>query len=504
MSFKNFGLIPELLRAIDDLEHKTPTPIQEKAIPVILNGIDIIGLAQTGTGKTGSFALPMLQLLHTKQVTNSATKHPRSLILAPTRELCAQIGEHVRKYGNHLTLRSEVVFGGVNITPQIRKLQRGTDIIIATPGRLLDLIEQRVISLSKIEILVLDEADRMLDMGFIRDVNKILGFLPKERQNMLFSATLSTGIQALANNILRNHKVVEVAQRNVTTDSVSQVVYQVDQNRKRELLSYLIGFKNWQQVLVFTRTKHGANKLCEQLTIDGLKSAAIHGNKNQGARTRALEGFKTGKIRVLVATDIAARGIDIEELPYVVNYELPQVAEDYVHRIGRTGRAGKSGTAISLVSVDEARLLADIEKLTKKTLAKKVLPGYEPVLKITNNIRPSRSSNSRSKLSAHRRTGSSLDKNSKYNAKSTTWDKSNKSRFNTSANTSATEDKRRGNWKVNTKPKTGPSAGKKTNNWGSTSKTNSRPFTDKGRGNYRFGSKSKSRSYESNLNIEQS
>lgn len=444
MTFQNFNLIPELLRAIDDLGHTTPTPIQAKAIPVILNGFDVIGLAQTGTGKTASFTLPMLQLLNSKTDTKASTRQPRGLILAPTRELCAQIGESVREYGHHLTLRSEIVFGGVNITPQIRKLQRGTDIIIATPGRLIDLVEQRVVNLSKIEMLVLDEADRMLDMGFIRDVNKIISFLPKQRQNMLFSATLSTEIQALANKILHNHKVIEVANRNVTTETVNQVVYHVDKKRKRELLSYLIGFNNWLQVLVFTRTKHGANKLCEQLIEDGLTAAAIHGNKSQGARTRALSEFKTGKIRVLVATDIAARGIDIEQLPHVINFELPQVAEDYVHRIGRTGRAGNSGQAISLVCVDETHLLADIERLTKKTIAKQILPGYEPDKSIKPepiNKRPNRSGNPRRQQPSHNRADESRSANNRRD----------NSRSDGNQGKRPAEGNKRGNWHAKSK-----------------------------------------------------
>ncbi len=390
MSFQSFQLAPEILQAIQELGHTQPTPIQQQAIPVILNGTDVMALAQTGTGKTAAFTLPLLQLLNSKQDHTAQSRQVRALILTPTRELAAQVGESVRNYGRNLTLRSEIVFGGVNITPQIRKLQRGTDIIIATPGRLLDLVNQRVVNLSHVEILVLDEADRMLDMGFIHDVKKIFALLPKKRQNMLFSATLSTEIQTLANTILRNHKLIEVASRNVSTELVTQLVYQVDQKRKRELLSYLIGFNNWQQVLVFTRTKHNANKLCAQLIEDGLTAAAIHGNKSQGARTRALEEFKSGKIRILVATDIAARGLDIEQLPYVINYELPNIAEDYVHRIGRTGRAGKSGNAISLVCSSEAEYLRDIEKFTKKTIAKKILPGYEPdqTIQVTTTRRP--------------------------------------------------------------------------------------------------------------------
>lgn len=378
MSFQELGLTPEILRAVTEQGYTKPTHIQQQAIPVILRGTDIIGLAPTGTGKTAAFTMPILQILTANASPNPTRRVVRALILTPTRELAAQIGENVRNYGKHLRLRSEVIFGGVNINPQIDKLQRGTDIIIATPGRLLDLINQKVVDLSRVEILVLDEADRMLDMGFIRDIKKIIGLLPRKKQNMLFSATLSAEIQAIADSLLLNPKIIEVAKRNVTTTLVQQVVYPVDKKRKRELLSFMIGSKNWQQVLVFTRTKHGANNLCEQLIEDGLTAAAIHGNKSQGARTRALADFKSGKIRVLVATDIAARGIDIDHLPYVINFDLPNVPEDYVHRIGRTGRAGNTGIAISLVCIDDHSFLRDIEKLIKVAIPQEVIKGYEP------------------------------------------------------------------------------------------------------------------------------
>lgn len=382
MSFQSLGLSPELLRAVAELNYTTPTPIQRQAIPVILQGSDVMALAQTGTGKTAGFTLPLLQRLADNTKADKTNRVVRALILTPTRELAAQVGESVRDYSKYLALRSEIIFGGVSINPQITKVRRGTDIIIATPGRLLDLINQNVVNLSKVEILVLDEADRMLDMGFIKDVKKILAFIPKQRQNMLFSATLSKDIQALADSLLRTPKLIEVASRNIATELITQVMHPVDRKRKRELLSYMIGFHNWQQVLVFTRTKHGANHLCEQLVEDGLTAAAIHGNKSQGARTRALEDFKTGKIRILVATDIAARGIDIDHLPYVVNFDLPNIAEDYVHRIGRTGRAGKKGTAVSLVCVDELQLLRDIEKLIKRSIPKEIIPGYAPDVSI--------------------------------------------------------------------------------------------------------------------------
>ncbi len=378
MSFQALGLSPELLRAITEQNYTEPTQIQEQAIPTILKGIDIMGLAQTGTGKTAAFTLPLLQLINASAQPNPVRRSIRALILTPTRELAAQVGDSVRSYSKYLTLRSEVIFGGVNINPQIDKMRHGTDIVIATPGRLLDLINQNIVNLSKVEILVLDEADRMLDMGFIKDVKKIVSFLPKRRQNMLFSATLSADIQVIADGLLLNPKIVEVARRNLATGLVSQVIHPVDRKRKRELLSFMIGSKNWKQVLVFTRTKHGANHLCEQLIDDGLTAAAIHGNKSQGARTRALAEFKSGKTRVLVATDIAARGIDIDQLPYVVNFDLPNVPEDYVHRIGRTGRAGNEGFAISLVCIDEHHLLKDIEKVIKTHIPQVVIAGYEP------------------------------------------------------------------------------------------------------------------------------
>jgi len=383
MSFQSLGLSTELIRAVSDKGHTKPTPVQAQAIPVILAGHDVMALAQTGTGKTGGFTLPLLQLLNALVPNDKFGRSARALVLTPTRELAAQVAESVVDYSKYLPhIKSEVIFGGVNINPQISKMRRGTDIIIATPGRLLDLIMQNVVNLSKIEFLVLDEADRMLDMGFIRDVKKILALLPKKRQNMLFSATLSKEIQVLADSLLRTPKLIEVARRNEATELVSQLIHPVDRRRKRELLSHMIGSKNWKQVLVFTRTKHGANHLCEQLISDGLTAAAIHGNKSQGARTRALAEFKSGKTRILVATDIAARGIDIDQLPYVVNFDLPNIPEDYVHRIGRTGRAGQEGTAISLVCVDELPLLRDIEKVLKRQIPKAIVPGYEPDARI--------------------------------------------------------------------------------------------------------------------------
>ncbi len=375
MLFNQLGLSAELLRAVEEKGYLEATPIQQQAIPHILEGRDILAAAQTGTGKTAGFTLPLLQRL---QYSTTNRRSIRALVLTPTRELAAQVAESVRVYGKHLPFRTAVIFGGVSINTQIAKLRKGVDVVVATPGRLMDHMQQGTIDLSKVELLVLDEADRMLDMGFIRDIRKILKVLPDDRQNLLFSATFSNDIRRLASGFLNNPTQIEVAARNKPVDLVSQVVHPVDKRRKRELLSHRIGKGNWQQVLVFTRTKHGANRLAEQLTNDGIKSAAIHGNKSQTARTRALHDFKTGAVRVLVATDIAARGLDIDRLPYVVNFELPHVPEDYVHRIGRTARAGQKGHAISLVCIDEEKLLRDIENLLGCKIEKQVLRGYEP------------------------------------------------------------------------------------------------------------------------------
>jgi ATP-dependent RNA helicase RhlE len=378
MSFDALGLNPEILRAIAEQGYVQPTPIQQQAIPAVLQGRDLMASAQTGTGKTAGFTLPLLQLLVQKEPHAKARRPVRALILTPTRELAAQIGENVRDYSQYLNIRSLVVFGGVSINPQMMKLRGGVDVLVATPGRLLDLEHQNALKLDSVEILVLDEADRMLDMGFIHDIRRVLAKLPPRRQNLLFSATFSDEIKALAEKLLHNPLEIEVARRNTASEQVTQHVHFVDKKRKRELLSQMIGQGNWQQVLVFTRTKHGANHLAEQLNKDGITSAAIHGNKSQGARTRALADFKSGDIRVLVATDIAARGLDIEELPHVVNYELPNVPEDYVHRIGRTGRAAATGEALSLVCVDEHKLLRDIERLLKKEIPRIAIEGYEP------------------------------------------------------------------------------------------------------------------------------
>ncbi|HBO21737.1 MAG TPA: ATP-dependent RNA helicase RhlE [Providencia sp.] len=376
-NFSDLALNEEILLAINELGYESPTPIQQQAIPAVLAGKDLLASAQTGTGKTAGFTLPILQkLIETPRGNNR--RPVRALILTPTRELAAQVAENVKEYSRHLKIRSMVIFGGVSINPQMMKLRSGVEILIATPGRLLDLEHQNAVDLSQVEILVLDEADRMLDMGFIHDIRRVISKLPKKRQNLLFSATFSDDIKQLANKLLTNPVTIEVAPRNSASEQVTQYVHLVDKKRKADLLSFMIGRDNWQQVLVFTRTKHGANRLAEHLNKDGIKAAAIHGNKSQGARTRALADFKSGDIRVLVATDIAARGIDIEQLPHVVNYELPNVAEDYVHRIGRTGRADATGMAVSLVCVDEIKLLKDIEKLLKKSIPLMTTEGYEP------------------------------------------------------------------------------------------------------------------------------
>lgn len=375
MLFNQLGLSAELLRAVEKQGYQKAAPIQQQAIPHILEGRDVLAGAQTGTGKTASFTLPLLQRLQLGTVNR---RRIRSLVLVPTRELAAQVADSVRCYGEFLPFRAAVIYGGVSINTQIAKLRKGVDVVIATPGRLLDHLAQGTIDLNAIECLVLDEADRMLDMGFIRDIRKIMKALPKDRQNLLFSATFSKEIRRLAMDLLDSPVEISAATNGKPAEGIDQVVYPVDRHRKRELLSQLIGTGNWRQVLVFTRTKHGANRLATQLESDGLPTAAIHGNKSQGARTRALNDFKAAKVRVLVATDVAARGLDIERLPHVVNYELPHVPEDYVHRIGRTARAGQKGHAVSLVCVDEHKLLAGIEKLLQMKISSKSVPGYEP------------------------------------------------------------------------------------------------------------------------------
>jgi len=385
LAFTDLGLVDPILRAISDAGYTTPTPIQAKAIPQVLSGGDLLAGAQTGTGKTAGFTLPLLHMLTSnppKHPSASGKSLPRCLILTPTRELAAQVEESVKTYGKYLALKSMVIFGGVSINPQIRSLAKPLDIIVATPGRLLDHASQKTVDLSGIEILVLDEADRMLDMGFIRDIKKILAMLPKQRQNLLFSATFSDEIKQLSDGLLNNPAFVEVARRNTSSELVEQTVHLVRQAHKRDLVSYLIKKNDWKQVLIFTRTKHGANRLADKLIKDGIPAMAIHGNKSQNARTKALADFKDGSIPVLVATDIAARGLDIDQLPQVVNFELPNVPEDYVHRIGRTGRAGSSGSAISLVDEEETKFLKDIEKLIKRDIPKVKVEGFEPPTKI--------------------------------------------------------------------------------------------------------------------------
>ncbi|HSX37546.1 MAG TPA: DEAD/DEAH box helicase [Chlamydiales bacterium] len=380
MSFQNLGLQEALLRAIKEKNYNTPTLIQSQVIPLILQGRDVMGGAQTGTGKTAGFTLPLLQLLSVF----GKKKKPRALILSPTRELAAQIGESVKTYGKYLPLKSTTVFGGASMRVQSDFLRRGVDIVIATPGRLLDHASQRTIDLSQVEILVLDEADRMLDMGFLPDIRKILRLLPEKRQNLLFSATFPNEIKTLGSSFLQSPQIIEANPQNTAADLISQHIHPVDSQRKNELLSFLISSHNWNQVLIFTRTKHRANRLSQYLADNQITSTAFHGNKSQAARMKALADFHRGKVRTLVATDIASRGIDIAKLSHVINFDLPSVPEDYIHRIGRTGRAGEEGTAISLVCIDELQLLRNIEKLLRRKLPQQFIPGFEP----DSSIRP--------------------------------------------------------------------------------------------------------------------
>ncbi len=379
MTFQQLGLSEALLNAVAEQGYTTPTPVQQKTIPLILEGKDILAGAQTGTGKTASFTLPLLQLLAEDIDLHQMPRRVRALILTPTRELAQQVYESVQTYGKYLPLQSEVIVGGASVSVQRRNLRRGCDIVVATPGRLMDHVMQRHVNLSAIQILVLDEADRMLDMGFLPDIRRIMGLIPKQRQSLLFSATVASGVKQLAVQLLNNPISVDIAKQNATADNVSEKVYGIDREYKRELLSYLIGSNNWQQVLVFVRTKHGADRLEKQLISDGIRTAALHGDKTQGARNKALDAFKTGKVAVLVATDIAARGLDIDDLPHVVNFDLPQTPEDYVHRIGRTGRAGASGVAISLVCPEEAYALSELENFLKRQIPRVADTGYEPV-----------------------------------------------------------------------------------------------------------------------------
>jgi ATP-dependent RNA helicase RhlE len=407
MSFSALGLRAELLLAVGEQGYTQPTPIQAQAIPAVLAGRDLMGGAQTGTGKTAGFTLPLLQKL-SEQPGGQGRVSVRALILVPTRELAAQVQASVYTYGKHLPkIRSLSVYGGVGFHPQVQALKRGIDILVATPGRLLDHLSQRTVDLSRVQVLVLDEADRMLDMGFLPDIRKVLAHLPKQRQNLLFSATFSDEIKRLADGFMHEPLLIEVARRNAAAELIEQRVCPVDRERKKDLLAHLITTGKWEQVLVFTRTKHGANNLAEKLGKAGIRADAIHGNKSQPARTRALAEFKSGKIRVLVATDIAARGLDIDELPHVVNFELPHVANDYVHRIGRTGRAGSSGEAISLVCVDELGLLRDIERLTKREIRKEIVPGFEvdPRIRAEPIVQGKRGQQQRRPSSAPRKAG---------------------------------------------------------------------------------------------------
>jgi ATP-dependent RNA helicase RhlE len=375
MSFETLGLRAELLSAIAALGYTTPTPIQSAAIPVVFKGCDLLAGAQTGTGKTAAFALPIVQML-AENIPGEKRRKPRALVLVPTRELAAQVSEQMNKFARRLSLRSTMIYGGVTIQAQIDRLHRGVDIVVATPGRLLDHAERGTVNLSRIKYLVLDEADRMLDLGFIDDIQRVAEYLPEKRQTLLFSATYSKTIKQLADELLDHPRLIEVARRNIAADAVTQAIYQVEKSRKREMISLMIRKGNWNQVLVFARTRYGADKLTEELLFDGITAAAIHSNKSQSLRTRTLAEFKRGEFRVLVATDVAARGLDIERLPHVVNYDLPQVAEDYVHRIGRTGRAGENGVALSLVSPEELPLLQAIEKLLKCAIPKQILQEF--------------------------------------------------------------------------------------------------------------------------------
>ncbi|MDY0403572.1 DEAD/DEAH box helicase [Sulfurovum sp.] len=417
MSFSTLGLSQPLLKAIQETGYTKPTPIQAQAIPLIIQKKDVLAAAQTGTGKTAGFTLPLLEVL-SQSKPNMNKYQIRALVLTPTRELAIQVHESVKNYGKHLPYRMAVIYGGVGINPQLAAIRKGVEIVIATPGRLLDIAGQKGIDFSKLECLILDEADRMLDMGFINDIKRLMKLMPKERQTLLFSATFSPEIKKLASSLLNAPALVEVARENSTGEQIAQVVHFVDKHRKRELLSQLIKTKKWEQVLVFTRTKHGANRLTKQLEESGIKAAAIHGNKSQGARTKALASFKAKEIQVLVATDIAARGIDIDQLPHVVNFELPNVPEDYVHRIGRTGRAGNVGEAVSLVCVDELDLLANIEKLIKSEIKKVDIPAFAPDPNIkAEPIQKGRTQKSQSPHNKSRSRSDRSDKNRNSNRK---------------------------------------------------------------------------------------
>lgn len=412
MSFNSLGLSEALLKAISKKGYTTPSPIQQKAIPPILDGNDVLASAQTGTGKTAGFTLPLLHIL--SENPKEKFRPIRALILTPTRELAAQVYANVKEYSEFLNLRSAVIFGGVNQKPQAATIKQGIDVLVATPGRLLDLQNQGLLSLKRVEIFVLDEADRMLDMGFLRDIERVIKSMPDKRQNLMFSATFSKDIKKLAHGILNHPVQVEATPENTTVDAISQKVYRVAKGLKTGLIIKLISEGNWKQVLVFTRTKHGANKLCEKMDKAGITAAAIHGNKSQGARTKALAGFKNGRVNVLVATDIAARGLDIPLLPHVINFELPNISEDYVHRIGRTGRAGAKGEALSLVSADETTFLRDIEKLVGLKIPKEIVEGFEPDPNAsTTPIKPGQNRQNRNSRSGNNSGGGSRKSNSR-------------------------------------------------------------------------------------------
>jgi ATP-dependent RNA helicase RhlE len=453
ITFDQLGLDEHLLAAVKFQGYIKPSPIQAQAIPVILEGRDILAGAQTGTGKTAAFTLPTLQLLNKP---GDFGHRPRALVLTPTRELAAQVAESVATYGQNFKLRSTVIFGGVGINPQIQKLRRGVDIVVATPGRLIDLANQKAIDLSRIEVFILDEADRMLDMGFIHDIKRIIKLLPKKRQNMLFSATYSDEIKRLSQGLLNNPAEVEVARRNTTAETVTQNIYHVNKNQKRSLLTHLIKENNWFQVLIFTRTKHGANRLCKQLTADGIIAEAIHGNKSQNARTRALADFKSNKAQALVATDIAARGIDIDQLPHVVNYELPNIPEDYVHRIGRTGRAGAEGLAVSLVSGDERDYLRSIERLLKTKIPVKEAPGFEVIKDAEPDPRANnnRGGGGQRRNNNNRGGGGGQNKKKSSNGGGNRSGGQNRSENNSSGGSSETSKPKRRFFKGKPKPKT--------------------------------------------------
>lgn len=443
MSFDNLGLSDPILKAIKEKGYTTPSPIQAQAIPAVIKGQDVMAAAQTGTGKTAGFTLPLLELLSKKngiKSTNAKGNQVRALVLTPTRELAAQVAESVSTYGKHLSLSSTVVFGGVKINPQLMKLRGGVDILVATPGRLLDLYQQNAIKFDALEVLILDEADRMLDMGFINDIRKILNVLPKQRQNLMFSATFSDDIRQLAKGIVNNPVEISVTPKNSTAKTVKQWIHPVDKKQKPNLLVELINKHNWEQVLVFSRTKHGANKLVTFLEKNRIKAAAIHGNKSQGARTRALAEFKDGKVRILVATDIAARGLDIEQLPQVVNFDLPNVPEDYVHRIGRTGRAGASGQAVSLVSADEFQQLSDIERLIQRLLTREFVDGFEPDHDVPESrLRPPAKASNRQKKSNN----TSADDRNKPSSRRSSNRNSNNNNANRSSGARKTGDQQR-------------------------------------------------------------